>query len=245
MEIEEMSRKKAEQRTKRMKKTVCISAFVLILLVVVLVVNFGRKDNLETAKVGKTVWFGTYEQDCDASNGKEKIEWIVLAKEEDRILLLSKYALDCKTYHTTFEDVTWEECTLRRWLNGDFIDAAFSDEERKKIATLIVSVEENSYYDGNPGNATLDKIFLLSISEANQYFSSDIPRQCKATKYAKTQGIYENEVTGYTWWWLRSPGYLLGYAPCVRSVGSVDEYGHKVDTNNNAVRPALWVKLES
>ena len=55
-------------------------------------------DVLADAEVGDHVSFGTYEQDSDDSNGPEEIEWIVLKVEPDRVLLISKYALDRKTY---------------------------------------------------------------------------------------------------------------------------------------------------
>ena len=65
------------------------------------------------AEIGSYVFFGSYEQDNDTSNGKEDIEWIVLAKEGNKALVISKYALDCKQYHPSMSDITWETCSLR------------------------------------------------------------------------------------------------------------------------------------
>ena len=76
--------------------------------------------------VGNSVSFGSYEQDNNPANGKEEIEWIVLDVQGDRSLLISKYALDCKKYNTEWTDGTWESCSLRKWLNSDFLNAAFS-----------------------------------------------------------------------------------------------------------------------
>ena len=81
---------------------------------------------IKQAKVGDYVVFGQYEQDNDTSNGKEDVEWLVLDVQEDRALLISKYLLDCKPYNTTDDHVTWETCTLRKWLNDEFINTAFS-----------------------------------------------------------------------------------------------------------------------
>ena len=53
---------------------------------------------LQSVSVGDTVCFGTYEQDNDTSNGTENIEWKVLAKENNKVLIISKYALDCQVY---------------------------------------------------------------------------------------------------------------------------------------------------
>ena len=79
---------------------------------------------LKNSKVGDIVYFGTYEQDNDTSNGKEDIEWLVLAKKGNRILVISDKALDRQPYNSSRTRVTWETCTLRKWLNNDFINAA-------------------------------------------------------------------------------------------------------------------------
>ena len=84
-------------------------------------------------KVGDIIKFGHYEQDGNTSYGKEEIEWEVLKVESDRVLVVSKYALDCKPYNTEYTDVTWETCSLRQWLNSTFLNTAFSAEEQKKI----------------------------------------------------------------------------------------------------------------
>lgn len=95
------------------------------------------------ASVGDTIVFGSYEQDNDTSNGKENIEWLVLAKKDNRLLVTSQYALDCQQYNTSYTSVTWESCTLRKWLNADFFNAAFSDGEKVMIPTVTVSAYKN------------------------------------------------------------------------------------------------------
>ena len=129
-------------------------------------------NKVKSVNVGDTYRFGSYEQDNNKSNGQEDIEWLVLAKEGTKILVISKEALDCKPYNTSDTDVTWETCTLRKWLNNDFINAAFSADERTMIPTVTVSADKNPDYSTNPGNATQDQVFLLSITEVNKYFSS-------------------------------------------------------------------------
>ena len=198
---------------------------------------------IKNANVGDIVYFGTYEQDNDTSNGKENIEWLVLAKENNRILVISDKALDCHPYNSSRTRATWETCTLRKWLNNDFINAAFSAEERAKIPTVTVSADKNPSYSTSPGNNTTDKVFLLSITEVNKYFSSDSARQCRGTAYCYAQGAYKAG-NGNCWWWLRSPGYGQVYAANVGSGGDVDEFGHRVDRGGAAVRPALWITID-
>ena len=203
------------------------------------------KEKLKTAEVGDTVYFGTYEQDNDTSNGAENIEWQVLAKENNKVLVISKYALDCQQYNTSsYTDVTWETCTLRTWLNGTFLNSAFSSSEQSAIAETTVTADKNPKYDTDPGNATTDKVFLLSIDEAEKYFSSDSARVCLPTAYAVANGAYESD-SGNCWWWLRSPGFLQHNAAHVRNDGSVGCHGGNVDRGDDAVRPALWINLDS
>lgn len=83
---------------------------------------------------------------------------------------------------------TWETCTLRQWLNNNFFNAAFSGYERAMIPTVTVSADENPEYSTDHGNATQDRVFLLSIDEANKYFGSDSERRCKPTDYAAVIG---------------------------------------------------------
>lgn len=207
-------------------------------------------EKLKVVKTGDYIFFGAYEQDNDTSNGKEAIEWLVLEKENDKILLISKYALDCQQYNTSWDTVTWETCTLRKWLNGTFINAAFSTEEKALILNANVSADKNPSYSTDPGNATTDKVFLLSINEAKKYFTSDAERKCAPTDYAKAQGTSTSSsctVGGKAtcWCWLRSPGSSQISAAYVYSYGGLDECGDLVDRDNRAVRPALWITLGS
>lgn len=206
---------------------------------------------LTKAAVGDTVFFGSYEQDNETSNGKEDIEWLVLAKEDNRLLVISQYGLDCQQYNTSETEVTWENCTLREWLNEDFFHAAFSDGEKAMIPTVTVSADKNPDCDTEPGESTQDKVFLLRVTEANRYFKNDEERVCGSTAYAKANGVYAaNDYTTESgvaacWWWLRSPGKYRGIPAAVDCVGGVSS---DVDSNflsyiRFGVRPAMWIEL--
>ena len=203
---------------------------------------------IKNAKVGDIVYFGTYEQDNDTSNGKENIEWLVLAKKDNKILVISDKALDCQPYNTSDDYVTWEKCTLREWLNNDFINAAFSDDEKAMIPTVTVSADSNLKYNTNPGNTTKDKVFLLSIVEAEKYFTSDEARMCIPTEYVisnvSTSDEYTKDGKATCWWRLRSPGALQYYAAKVDFDGDVDEFGIDVDYDIGGARPALWITID-
>ena len=193
-------------------------------------------------QVGDSYTFGTYEQDNDLANGKEDIEWVVLEKDGMSLLLISKYALDTQPYCTFFGNITWENCSLRQWLNGSFLDAAFSTEEQNKLKSVTVTADKNPSYDTPVGNDTIDRVFLLSILEANRYFPLDRVRHCKATEYCYAQGAYRAE-NDNCWWWLRTQGINSNYAANVYDPGSVNYLGYDILGELEAVRPALWIDL--
>jgi len=202
-----------------------------------------KKNILKESDVGDYIIFGSYEQDNNLNNGKEEIEWLVLDKEGERILVISRYGLDCQPYNEEREDVTWETCTLRGWLNDEFLNSAFSQQEKAMIPTVTVEAHENPKFDTNPGNDTIDKVFLLSVEEAEDYFSSDNVRKCEPTDYAYDKVTYVYE--GNCDWWLRSPGFNQYCAAVVNYDGSVYGGGFFVHTYGIAVRPVLWINLES
>lgn len=199
---------------------------------------------MRKAAVGDKITFGTYEQDNVTSNGAEDIEWLVLAKENNKILVISDKALDYQRYNKTYEKITWEQCSLRKWLNDSFFNAAFSEEEQALIQNTTVSADKNPKYSTDPGNATTDKVFLLSINEAEKYFSGEQARKCTTTAYviAIAQSEYDNKYV--SWWWLRSPGDKQENAARVDYAGSIDYSSLSVSGNVGCVRPALWISLE-
>lgn len=208
-----------------------------------------QKNSLADITVSNTVRFGSYEQDNNTGNGKEEIEWEVLAVENKKALLISKYALDCQEYNSEAKGVTWESCTLRNWLNDTFLNQAFSPYHQEEILSSTVTADKNPSYNTAPGNATTDKVFLLSINEAEKYFSTDEERKCVPSEYTKANGAYTSSL--YTkggavtcWWWLRSPGDGQDYAAAAYGDGSVISYGYNVDDADVCVRPAMWVSID-
>ena len=199
-----------------------------------------KKDNNPDYKIGETIEFGNYPQDKD---GTEKpIEWIVMKKEGNQVLLLSKYVLDAKPYNKELKAVTWETSDIRQWLNNEFYTTAFNKAEKAKIQTSLIKNEDNSEYGTNGGNDTEDKVFLLSEKEADTLFSNDDERIAKATEYAQKSGC-NVEVA---WWWLRSPGRSSSRAADVVIYGWVHRYGYDVyDYSCAGVRPALHLNLQS
>ena len=68
---------------------------------------------------------GSYEQDGDLTNGQEPLEWVKLDENDQGILLMTRYVIDVFAYNQDRTDITWEKCTLRRFLNSCFYNNAF------------------------------------------------------------------------------------------------------------------------
>ena len=200
-----------------------------------------KTELLRTAEVGDTVYFGNYEQDDDDSDGKEEIAWRVLAKEGNRILVISNNVLDCKPYTsdyiTLFSNISWETCSLRTWLNDTFLNEAFNTEEQAIISS--VTVTGNGYYqngDFYPSNDTTDRVFLLSIDEANQYFASDKERSCEKEWSLRTRysnGFYNGDRNDFYGYLVNSHGVIC------------NSYGLSDTSVFYNIRPAMWIDLSS
>ena len=199
----------------------------------------------------KTVTFGTYKD--------EAIEWNVLDYKDGKNLLLSKYILDTRQIYDPGEeeypkDMTWENTMIRTWLNEDFFNSAFSEDEKAKIETTLVKNHENTRFGTAAGNDTEDKIFLLSMDEAEQYFESDNERVADAAKSVKEYfdtDNYEGK-KGYGWF-LRTPGDMGRRNTLVDDNGRIDTIGEwgecfialtETMTEVYGIRPAMWVRLD-
>ena len=211
-------------------------------------------NKLSSVQIGDYIKFGKYEQDNVLGNGSEDIEWLVLKVKDDKALVISKYVLDCQPYNAREADITWETCSLRKWLNSAFINLAFTADERAMIATSTVSAPKNNTYSTNAGNATPDQIFLLSIFDVENYifYNSDsndysqfreVARICRATEYAIANGMQVDSSNGEFHWWLRSPGNAQNYAAFFVGSSHYSSYGTKVNTHYLGVRPAMWINI--
>ena len=145
----------------------CVSGVIVFLLAR----NIWKENHKPEYHVGDTIKFGKYEQD-GLFNKKEDIEWIVLSVEEDRILVVSKYALDAIPYNLSSEDVTWETSYVRKWLDENIYKRAFSKKEKEKILSVTLHNPDNPYYGSEGGNDTEDHVFCLSLEEAEKYFGN-------------------------------------------------------------------------
>ena len=229
--------------------------------------------------IGDMITFGSYEQDNDLTNGKEPITWRVLDYNSQKRIafVLSEKALDTRAFNEdNSSGCTYDRSTIRSWLNGydkaqndlkknfttnNFIDTAFTPEEQDRIAKTLVVPDKNPKADENPeynyvtGYTTEDKIFLLSITEVNQYLKTASDRQADTTRYVVKKGArvvssvsHKDTENGtcndpHCWalWWLRTNGQYTTYKTYVYN-STISVNGNFLAISHMSVRPALWVK---
>jgi hypothetical protein len=187
--------------------------------------------------------------------------WRVLDVQGDKALLLTEDVVEERKYNDNFEDVTWGTSTLRQYLNGPFFQK-FSREERERIVEVEIANPDNLWYGTAGGNTTRDRIFLLSLEEADKYFGDSGDYRSKRRKdnrgnedsngFLLSNRNDAERVVRHNgeacWWWLRSPGNYSYRAALVGNDGSVYVDGNRVYYDAAAfggVRPALWLNLKS
>lgn len=227
-----------------MKRRTCAAAAVLVLAAVITACcadNTGAENseltmNSDTASpVGQLITYGRYEQDGNASNGAEPIEWIILKEEDDRRLVVSKNVIELMAYDDrhmmtagsitgkqalTPASTSWEGSTVRHWLNTGFFASAFFDGEEKD--TIIRS---------DSG----DWLFLLSEEDF-----ALIPEELRAasmTDYCRSLGF-------------TADGWMLDelnstpdgqYVCIVKDTGEISRNEALACRGRNGVRPAMWI----
>ena len=168
----------------------------------------------------------------------EPIKWRVIKCENGEALLLSDIVLDKQKYNKRLKKVTWEKSTLRKWLNKKFMNRAFSSSEQEAIRTTKVINEDNYYYKTDGGNDTLDKIYLLSLSETDEEkeygFTDSYGMTIKYSNY--------DDLDDYQYWWLRTPGEKNISAAAVDMFGEAYVGGGESDMELG-IRPVLHLNL--
>lgn len=196
-----------------------------------------QEERIPGYAVGETFVLGLYEQDGNAANGAEPVEWMVIHRDGNRALLLSRQVLWAMRFSQS-RTCTWEHSEIRTWLNEMFLQEAFSEQENSVIAQRTVRAETR-----HAGSHTQDKVFLLSAAELENYLPSQDARAVKATPHALAQRPKSADESGECRWWLRSSASSTSYADMVKQDGSfgVSKIG---DADRFGIRPAIWVNLD-
>ena len=205
----------------------------------------------------------------------EPLIWRALEVRDGTVLLLSNSAVECEPFQRDLQDVSWENCTLRSWLNGydasanasaidysgngeSFLEIAFSDKEQEAILETAVRNEANYYFGMDSGEKTNDRIFPLAESEIFIYDSAQIhgfsrrdevadrAKQFQPTDYAIRKGIwYEQDGSRNVFWITRTTGYTHANVVYVDESGYMFNRGILVTCKDAAIIPALVLDLDS
>ena len=194
--------------------------------------------------VGGLTIFGRYEQDNNADNGPENILWVVLELDDEKMVLLSRDGLAARPYNAEAGDTTWETCSLRKWLNEDFLNEAFSEEEQAMLANVSLPADANPEYPTPTGNDTEDHVYLPSLREVEAWNANGNLLFCYASYFARAHGARFGR-SGACNWWLRSPGKDAASAAVVSDFGTTFAFGVSANMSDALVRPMITVRRSS
>ena len=237
-------RKRNIRRAKIIIPAVLIAAALIYGCIYLYAELFGNSNDynselttLTNAEVNDIISFGKIDTSY-ISPGREHMQWIVLKKEDNRIMLISLYGIDGSAYHGSHTNVSWQDSDLRQELNDKFYNSLFNRYEK---AIVIKNPDSGDY------------LSLLSVSEAYELFENDTSRQLNLTDVAAKKGTNVNTMSkvnywdskGYrsSWWWLRGDEGASLTAPIVTVDGTIEATEKYVNKPNGAVRPVVWIEL--
>lgn len=193
----------------------------------------GSYFNPDWIKFKYTWWERSYIGDVGRNNKPGKGNTASYSFTPDHILLDDgTYGTEADLYYTH----------ARYWLNGEFYETAFSDEERERINLTLNENKDNpdSKIDGGPD--TWDYVFFLSYDECRTYFTNNEDSRCQPTPAAKASHK-EMKKSMNCYWWLRSPGEFRCNAMYVGPNGRLSTYGSDVGHDSLGYRPAMWITI--
>ena len=181
---------------------------------------------------------GTYEN--------ETLSWIVIDVKDGKALLLSEKVIDIVPYNTEKTDVTWETCSLRKWLNEDLYYGSFTDAERQMIVKTTVDNKDLPDEGYNYGNDTEDYLYVLSYREMLNT-AADCDEYIKPAYTNIAMEHHNNVRVNY---WRRDPGMMGDGTVALKTLGTMEfdgrlqPYCSDVNSSYVGVRPAMWVDID-
>ena len=201
-------------------KKLTIFTLAIVLIFILAACNGGGNNPYSSATIGDIIQLGG-------------LDWLVINVHDNKALILSDKILEDRIYHSSREEITWEQSTLRQYLNGAFYENTFTATEKEFIIETTLKTEES--------NDTNDKVFLLSIDEINTYMGDEAHINIRNARIA-THIVLERTSD----WWLRSP--CPSRTDSAATVDGGDYYGGLINSSwfdsSRGVRPALWLSIE-
>lgn len=206
------------------------------------------------------VKLGTWQYRYDDDGKKIPVEWIVLDVKDGKALLLSKYVLDYKKFNETDKPVTWENSTLRKWLNEDFCEKAFDKNEIRIVSETNNRILDNWYTFVEGGEDTMDRLFVLSTDDiVNPAYGlswpDDIDHDDKFSCWVHgcwemnsllmspngDYGVYTDQF--FSEWWTKTPGDHDNTMIYVRQTYTDHYNADDVVNREYGIRPAMWIDI--
>lgn len=202
--------------------------------------------NFADAYEGDYVSLGKYF--INNSETTEPLIWQVVKRDEDNhnIMVMTKDAIDCVKFNNELAHIVWMNSSIRKWLNNEFFNTAFTDEDKSKMFKGYQENKKNPSFETTESSETSDYVFLLSLDEVNNNLTEEM-KKCYGTKYFIEKGGYVNTAAGFEGlcdWWLRTPGDNDSHVTNVSNTGDVVLAGDFVNTDDFGVRPAIIIHDE-
>lgn len=192
------------------------------------------------AHAEETVLFGSFYQ-TPGTGTAEPVSWLVISENEDTLLLISERILDCRRLHESFTATCWADCDLRAWLNGGFLDTAFTDEEKQRLVPFSCEPHPLMYFEDIPqGEAVSDYVFLLSAEEAARLLIGTPAAQASMTDWAGQN--CGDGASGFSAWWLRTVSFEGNCGTAVNSEGEIAYIHSTVNDGFTGVRPCILIR---
>ena len=223
-----------EEKAAKRRRIITITAGILIIAVIVFF-NSPVWRNIRAGILGEEILTEEQSRDMALKNavpGQEvsfgPFSWYVLENDGEKTTLLLEHAekqadLRGRPYNEDMQEVSWEDCSLREWLNTSFIKDNFTEEEQEKILTETTVTPDNEAYGTEGGADTEDKVRILYPFEVETY--PDILAKIKMNI------------------WLLCPGNEPDTAMFMSARHTLMEYGYAVDCTDFYVCPVLSLKL--
>lgn len=242
------------QKNGRNRKNIIVGSIVGVLIICVAIwgINSQSKDSYHTESltekttdekeeivdatacvlnIGDEVYFGAYQN--------ENLQWKVIDVDGVNALLVCNNVIEQKPYDEKEEYNTWNQCSLRDWLNNEFYETTFDNNEQNAIIETQLVNTKNSDYGTDGGEDTSDKIFILSLDEIRLYFGEVESRVCPLSTYVTLKSTLPK--SGLYYWWVRTPGRYSDEVACIDNDGWINSQGNFASYSDGGVRPALWV----
>ena len=228
--------------------------FVFIPFVFIFLLPIDNDRELETYSI--LIIDNGIELEIDNTIAFGEHEWRILEIQDGMALVISENIITHRAYHDSEHidrqkrqlETTWERSMIRYWLNDELLNS-FTISDKARIVEKRVVNNHNAWFGTSGGNDTYDRIFLLSLEEAVQYFGDsgqllNRPDRWWINDEYNTARMARDSYGNLSWWWLRCTGDYSIYAARVNADGGIHLHGTIVNDSTGGIRPALWLNLE-